>query len=190
MLYKYAARMHIPVYACMPHVQRMHVHIITLKATKDIAEGQELFIRYGGAEWFKCKNIKCADVDYANTMWAPHLHALPRRLDVAQITSADGRHSYEVLEAVPSETVVEISLCVEVSLIAVDQFPFLWDFVLTGAMEYEFIGCLSPADFCLLTRTHRLYVLQIKAKEKKENELNGFCIFFVSSVTLSQFPNP
>ena len=43
-----------------------------------------------------------------------------------------GRHSFAVLEAVPSGTVVEFSLCLEVSVVAVDQFPYLWDYVLTG----------------------------------------------------------
>jgi hypothetical protein len=38
---------------------------------------------------------------------------------------------------VPSGTIVEVSLCVEVSVVMVDQFPYLWDFVLTGEMENE-----------------------------------------------------
>ena len=115
----------------------MHVHINTLKATKDIAAGQEIFIEYGNAQWFESKGVTYADVDYANTMWRPDLHPLPCRQKVDPTTGADGRHSFTVREAVPSGTVLEISLCVEVSLIVVDQFPFLWDFVLTGEMENE-----------------------------------------------------
>ena len=104
----------------------------TFKATKDIAAGQELFVRYGSAEWFDTKNIPYTDVDYASTMWRPDLQPLPCRKKVVQTTGADGRRSYIVREAVPSGAVLEISLCLEVPVIAVDQFPFLWDFVLTG----------------------------------------------------------
>ena len=70
-------------------------------------------------------------MDYASTIWRPDLHPLPCRQSVAQITRADGRHSFFVREAVPAGTVLEVSLCLEVSVVAVDQFPFLWDFVLT-----------------------------------------------------------
>ena len=122
---------------------------------KDIAAGQELFIRYGDVTWFQWKNIPCTNIDYASTMWRPDLHPLPCRQDVAQTTEADGRHSYAVVEAVPSGTVLEISLCLEVSVRVVDQFPFLWEFVLTGETENnEYTGV--PTDFCLLTRTHGL----------------------------------
>ena len=73
-------------------------------------------------------------------MWRPDLHPLPCRRSVAQTTGADGRHSYAVVKAVPSGTVIEISLCVEVSVSVVDQFPYLWDFVLTGETENESTG--------------------------------------------------
>ena len=122
------------------HTQEIHVHINTSKATKDIAAGQEIFIRYGNAQWFERRNIPRADVDYASTMWRPDLHPLPCRQSVAQKTRADGRHSFAVREAVPSGTVLEVSLCLEVSVVAVDQFPFLWDFVLTGETENEYTG--------------------------------------------------
>ena len=55
--------------------------------------------------------------------------------------------------------------------------------------QYDYIGCLLPKYFCFLTRTHRLWFLQIEAKEISENGLNGFCIF-ISPLTLFQFPNP
>ena len=114
------------------HTQQLHVHINTFKATKDIAAGQEIFIQYGNAQWFESKNIPYVDIDYVSTMWRPDLHPLPCRQNLAQTTGADGRHSFSVREAVSSGTVLEISLCVEVSVTAVDQFPCLWDFVLTG----------------------------------------------------------
>ena len=116
---------------------RTHKHF---KATKNIAAGQEIFIGYG-AKWFQSKKVQYADVDYASTMWRPDLHPLPCRQSVDQTTGADGRHSFAVTKAVPSGTVLEISLCVEVSVVVVDQFPYLWDFVITGETENEHTGC-------------------------------------------------
>ena len=119
------------------HAQHRHGHINTFKATKDIAAGQEILVRYGSAKWFEVKNIPYADVDYASTMWRSDLHPLPCRQNVRQTTGADGRHSFAVLvDTIPSGTVMEISLCVEVSAIVVDQFPVLWDFVLIDATTH------------------------------------------------------
>jgi len=123
------------------HAQHRHGHINTFKATKDIAAGQEILVRYGSAKWFEVKNIPYADVDYASTMWRPDLHPLPYRRKVAQRTGADGRYSYAVLENIRPGSILEISLCVEVSVVVVDQLPFLWDFVLTGETEHEHTGC-------------------------------------------------
>ena len=121
------------MHAC-PHRQQRHEHINTFKATKGIAAGQEILVWYGGADWFERRNIPYADVDYASTMWRPDLHPLPCRQSVRQTTGADGRHSFAVhVDTIPSGTVLEISLCVEVSLNVVDQFPVLWDFVIIGA---------------------------------------------------------
>ena len=97
-------------------------------------------VQYGDAKWFEAKNIPYADVDYASTMWRPDLHPLPCRQNVSHTTGADGRHSYAILEALPSGTVLEISLCLEVPVIVVDQFPFLWDFVLTRETENVHAG--------------------------------------------------
>ena len=102
------------------------------KATKDIAAGQELFVRYGGAQWFARKNVT---IDYARTMWRPELHPMPCRRSLYLATGADGQRSFAVVDAIRSGTVLETSLCKEVSLVVVDQFPFLWDFVLTGETE-------------------------------------------------------
>ena len=120
----------------------MHTHIKTFpKATQDIAAGQELFYRYGRADWFAARNVSYANFDYASTRWRPDLHPLPCRKNVVQSTGADGQHSYVILEAVPSGTVLEISLCLKVPVVVVDQFPFLWDFVLTGETENVHAGC-------------------------------------------------
>ena len=108
----------------------MYTHNI-FKATKDIAAGQEIFYKYGDPEWFEARNLPYADVDYASTRWRPDLRPLPCRKRVIQTVGADGRRSYTVLEAVPSGAVLEISLCLPLPIVVVDQFPFLWDFVLT-----------------------------------------------------------
>ena len=109
-------------------------HENTFKAKKDIAAGQEILAFYGGADWFERRNIPYADVDYASTMWRPSLHPLPCRQNVYHATEADGRHSFAVLaNTIQSGTILEISLCVEVALNVVDQFPILWDFVINDA---------------------------------------------------------
>ena len=46
--------------------------------------------------------------------------------------SPDGQHVFTVLNDIPIDTVVDISLCIDVALSVVDQFPMLWDFVLIG----------------------------------------------------------
>jgi hypothetical protein len=125
-------------------------------------------------------------------MWRPDLHPLPCRQSVAQITGADGRQSFFVREAVPAGTVLEVSLCLEVSAVAVDQFPFLWDFVLTGETENEYTGC---QQIYASSRAHTACVLQIKVKRTLENYLlRRFCIsFFHSLSTNAQTrtnPNP
>ena len=123
---------------------RHNIRIQTFKASKDIAAGQEIFNWYGNAHWFQEKKIPYADVDYASTMWRPDLHPLPCRQTVAQATEADGRHKFAVLETVPSGTVLEISLCVEVSVVVVDQFPYLWDFVLAGFKAVSYTHLTLP----------------------------------------------
>ena len=66
-------------------------------------------------------------------MWRPDLHTLPCRQNV-HIYRPDGRYSFAVVaDTIPSDTVLDISLCVEVSVNVVDQFPFLWDFVIMDA---------------------------------------------------------
>ena len=171
------------MYACTC-TQHVHVHINTFKATKDIAAGQELFLRYSSAEWFQCKNIPRVDVDYASTMWRPDLRPLPCRQNVAQTTGEDGRHSYAVVEAVPSGTILEISLCLEVSVSVVDQFPFLRDFVLTGEPENEYSDC---QDFCLLSHITCVFADQGERNTRERAEQVSYSI---SPFTLLQCPNP
>jgi hypothetical protein len=160
------------------------VPINTPKATKDIAAGQEIFIWYGDAKWFEGKNLSYADVDYASTMWRPDLHPLPYRRKVAQRTRADGRHSYAVLETIRPGSILEISLCVVMSVVVIDQFPFLWDFVLIGETEHEHTGCILGANRYLPPHTHTPPVFsQIKAKEISGNVLTRFCISFLHSLS-------
>ena len=105
----------------------------TFKATKEIAAGQEIFVRYGDGDWFKEKNIPYTDVDYASTMWRPDLHPFPCRQDI-RVGTARGRHMFVIVaDFIPSATPLEVSLCVEMSLNVVDQFPFLWDFVIVDS---------------------------------------------------------
>ena len=171
--------MHTRIYVCT-HTQQIHVHITTFKATKNIAAGQEIFIQYGSAQWFERRNIPRAYVDYASTTWRPDLQPLPCRQSVAQTTGADGRHSFFAREAVPSGTVLEVSLSLELSVVAVEQFPFLRDFVLTGEMENEHTGCQQTSA---PSRAHTACVLQIKAKRILENLLRRFCISFLHSLS-------
>ena len=88
-------------------------------------------------------------------MWRPDLHPFPCRESIRQKTDADGRHSFDVLfDTIQSGTVLEISLCVEVSVIVVDQFPVLWDFVIMDAtaqtvcgVEDAEVGCNPCTNF-------------------------------------------
>ena len=126
------------MYACMhAYTTNTCTHGHFFKATKDIAAGQEIFVRYGSAKWFERKNIPYADVDYASTMWRPDLQPLTCRRNVGQTTGADGQQSFTVAEAIPPDTILEISLCLEVSVVVVDELPYLRDFVLTGETENE-----------------------------------------------------
>ena len=122
------------------HAQQRTMCINTHKATRDIAAGQEILVQYRSSEWFKVREISFGEVDYASTVWRPDLCSLPCRQNVAKIIGEDGRHSFAVQEAVPSGTVLETSLCVEISIVAVDQFPPLWDFVFTGESKNGSFG--------------------------------------------------
>ena len=68
-------------------------------------------------------------------MWRPDLHPLPCRQRVRHTTGADGRDNFAVVEAIASGTVLEISRCLDVSVAGIDQFPFLWDFVIFDPSE-------------------------------------------------------
>ena len=141
------------------HAQHRQKHTNTFKATKDVDVGQELLVRYGDADWFERRHIPYFDVDYASTIWRPDLHPLPFRQYVRRTTEADGRHSFVVMaDTIPSGTILETSLCMEVSLNVVDQFPVLWDFVLIGATAQTVCAAREDAQVCwqpgILIRTH------------------------------------
>ena len=118
----------------------------TFKAIKDIPAGQEILVRYGSAEWFERKNIPYSDVDYASTMWRPDLQPLPCRQPIDVKTGADGRHMFSVPTRLPSGTVMDVTLCVKVSIIVVDQF-LLWDFVLMDPTS-QTVCAHEDADVC------------------------------------------
>ena len=168
-----------------------NIQMHPLKVTKHIAAGQEFLVQYGNAKWFEDKNITYADVDYASTMWRPDLRPLPCRQSVHHTTGADGQRSFAVRKVVPSGTVVEVSLCVEVSVMVVDQLPFLWDFVLTG--EMEMFSLFLQTGFCLLIRAHTACIF---AEQGQANigELAGqvlyFSFFFFFSARSFPLPKP
>ena len=110
-----------------------------------------MLVRYGGAGWFEQRNIPYVDVDYASTMWRPDLQPLPCRANIRPTTGADGQHIFAVLaDTIPSDTVLETSLCVEVSLNVVDQFPVLWDFVIMDATA-QMVSAREDAEVCWQT---------------------------------------
>ena len=113
--------------------RQIYEHMNTFKVTKNIAAGQEFLVRYGSAQWFESKNVPYSDFDYASTMWRPDLHPLPCRKSFSKMTGVDGRHKFAVLgDTMPSGTLMDVSLCVDVPVTVVDQFPVLWDFVIMG----------------------------------------------------------
>ena len=151
------------MHACKhTHTQRIHGHINTFKAQKDIEPGQEVLVRYSTAQWFESKNIPYSDVDYASTMWRPDLQPLPCRENVDLATGWGGRHTFSVLAELPSGTVMDIAPCVKVSLIAVDQF-LLWDFVIIDATTQTV--CARGCRSLLATRyPHTKNYLRVKSR--------------------------
>ena len=106
-------------------------------------------VRYGGAEWFEAKGVPYVHVDYASTMWRPKLRPLPCRVNLRHTTHEDGRHSFAVLHhTIPVNTVLDMSPCVKVSIIVVDQFPVLWDFVLFSATKPFTVRARDNPEVC------------------------------------------
>ena len=139
----------------------IHKYINSLQAIKDIAAGQEILVRYGSAKWFEKKNIPYSDVDYASTMWRPDLHPIPCRENLRLTTGADGRHSFAVVNNFPAGTYMDISPCVKVSIIVVDQF-LLWDFVLIYT-ESETVYMYEDAQVCWPPSTHTNKCVHVKS---------------------------
>ena len=121
----------------------------TFAAAKNIAAGQEILYRYGSVEWFEQQDIHYVEVDIRSTMWRPKLTALPCRQNVRHAIGADGRPSFAVVaNSTPAGTVVDISLCVDISLVVVDQFPHLWDFVLVDRITQPKVSASEDASMC------------------------------------------
>ena len=167
------------------HNRCMCTHNI-FKAEKDIAAGQEIFVSYGGPLWFEAKSLPHTDVDYASTRWRPDLQPLPCRKTIIQTTGVDGRRSYTVFEAVQSGAVLEISLCLKMPVVVIDQFPYLWDFVLTRETEnvhagWQWTGASS--------RAHAACVFAGQGEGKIPAHAE-WVRYFISPVTLFECPNP
>ena len=114
-------------------------------------------------------------------MWRPELNPLPCRESFTLIVGADGRQIFRVIEDIPSGTVLEISLCVEIWVTVVDQFPYLWDFVLTGEIDPEYAGCQhTSASSCVF----------VDQDEGNIGERAKRVLYFIYPLTLSQCPNP
>ena len=128
------------------HTHHIHGRINTFKAAKDIEAGQELLVRYNDAQWFKSKNIPYSDVDYASTIWRPDLKPLPCRKNVDLWTESDGRPTFAVQAMVSSGTVMDVSPCVKVSVIVVDQL-LLWDFALMDQTA-QMVCTREDAEVC------------------------------------------
>ena len=124
----------------------IHTHIHTyahkhaFKALTDIEAGQELFVSYGGEKWFKNKGLPLTVVDYGSTMWRPELKPLPCCLDIQQATEDNGTRTYTSLAAIPANTVVDVSLCLDVPASFIKDFPSLRDSVLPGQTEHVHVA--------------------------------------------------
>ena len=106
-------------------------------------------VSYGDMDWFEAKGVPYVHVDYASTMWRPKLRPLPCRVNIRHTTYEDGRDSFVVLDdTVPVNAILDISPCVKVSIIVIDQFPVLWDFVLFGATEPQTVCAREDAVVC------------------------------------------
>ena len=112
------------------------MHLQIFKASKDIDAGQELFVSYGSKKWFVYKGLPYTAVDYASAMWRPDLQPLPCCQDIEQTTDDNGLRSYTVLSAIPADTVLDVSLCLDVPANFVDQFPALRNSTLPGQIQH------------------------------------------------------
>ena len=180
------AYMHIGIYM-HARIHNRYTHIHTFKATKDIAAGQELFIRYGSAHWFQSKSIYHTGADYASTMWRPDLRPLPCRQNIDIYTGPDGRHSFGVVDTIPADTVVDISLCVDVSPSVVDQLPFLWDFVFIGLTSQTVCVCVCV---CVYARMQKSVGNRYTHAKKYLCQIPQVCIPLSYTEQIPTTPNP
>ena len=85
----------------------------------------------------------------------------------------------------PSGTVLEISLCLKVPAVVIDQFPSLMGFVLAGETENVHAGCQQT------DRAHTACVFadQDLGKIVERAESIVYPGYFISSLTLFRCPN-
>ena len=154
------------------HSTHTHTHIF--KATKDIDAGQELFVSYGGEKWFQSKGVTYTAFDYASTMWRPDLQPLPCCQNIEQTTDDNGLRSYTALSAIPSGTVLDVSLCIDVPANFVDQFPALRNSTLPGQIQH--VHAVHQQASASLRANIACVFQTPETKRKSEILLTRFCI--------------
>ena len=150
------------------------------KAATHIEAGQELFVSSLGDSPYTA-------VDYASTMWRPDLQPLPCCQDIEQTTDANGLRSYTALSAIPSDTVLDVSLCLDVPANFVDQFPALRNSTLPGQTQHVH-AAHQQASATL--RAHIAFVFADPRNEKEIGDPANAVLDFISALTLFQCPNP
>ena len=122
---------------CPPSQQQQKsiLYVPYVKAKRNIAVGEEIFVQYGDSEWFEGHGLTYVSVDPALAMWRPELTPLPCRQPVDQIAADDDDDvSYIITKDVPAGTVLETSLCLEMPPDTVDTYS-LGDVVLTWGIN-------------------------------------------------------
>ena len=115
--------------------KKSHISHIHVKAKRNIAAGEEIFVSYGDPDWFEDKGLPYVPVDAALARWRPELTPLPCRIPVIQKTAdGDDDVSYIIMRDVPAGTVLETSLCLEMPPDTVDTYS-LGDVVLTWGIN-------------------------------------------------------
>ena len=121
--------------------QKSILYIPHVKATQNIAAGEEIFNYYGDSEWFEKRDLPYVDVDVALTTWRPELTPLACSQPVHPKTAYGGDDvSYIITKGVPAGTVLETSACLEMPAYTVDTYS-IGDFVVTGHTENMHDGC-------------------------------------------------
>ena len=127
---------------CPPSQQQQKsiLYVPYVKAKRNIAVGEEIFVQYGDSEWFEGHGLTYVSVDPALAMWRPELTPLPCRQPVIQKTADDdGDVSFIITRDVSEGTLLEISACIKMPVDLVDTYS-LGDVVLTGHTENVHAG--------------------------------------------------